>query len=168
MKIIYRDDDAPIHGLTHFIPVHETLKKHGIVHTCAVICRNLDRHHDFIDYVKSDPDSFDLQFHCLDHIDYSDDRNRDILNEQFFEGLKMFNKCFGYYPTVWYPCWNRTSEYSTAMAETFGLTTNPVKYSFGQVRRKAKAIKEQGGVINFHHWAKEERDQLEEIINLLK
>lgn len=166
-KIIFRDDDAPVHGLPDFITVHELLRSYGLVHTVAVITRNLDRHHEFVKYVNSDPEFFDIQFHCHDHIDYSDKRNADILYSQFDEGLKMFYHCFGKMPDIWYPPWNKRSDYAESVAGQFNLRTSNVKFSFGQVLRKPEAIKQSGGVINFHHWCKEERDWLEEVIKLL-
>jgi len=154
--LIFRDDDAPIHDVKDFIFVHELLSKYNRVHTVALICRNLDRYPKYIDYIKNRVAEFDLQFHCLDHIDHT--QNHDIIFNQFAEGTEIFFNVFGFRPTVWYPTWNLCDEYSINAAANFGMETSFKKYSLSQVIRKPGAI---DGVINFHHWSKEEREQLE-------
>lgn len=164
MKIILRDDDAPTHGLQHLKETHELLREAGIVHTLALVCRKLSRYKDVIDYIKSDPDYFDPQFHCLDHIDYT--KNHDILDEQFSEGLKEFYDVFGKYPDIYYPTWNKADDHTIETAARYGLTTSFEKYSFEQYIRRHDVIEE--GVLNFHSWCKEERDMLPEVIEIYK
>lgn len=164
--IIFRDDDAPVHGMTHFITVHEMLREAGVVHTVSIICRNLSRYTEFVNYVNSDPEYFDPQFHCLDHIDHT--QNHDIVRDQFEQGVKEFKDSFGFTPSVWYPTWNKTDNFCEVEAAALGMKTNAKKYSFGQFLRKSVAVKDSGGVLNFHHWAKEERDVLPDIIKLYK
>lgn len=166
-KLIYRDDDCPIHAFKDFVWVHETLREAGIVHTVALICRNLDRYRDYVDYIKSDPEFFDPQFHCLDHINHP--QNHDIVYEQFDEGTKMFKSVFGIYPTVWYPTWNLSDAYCNDMAQRFGMVSNPKKFSFGQFLRKPEAVMQsENPVLNYHHWSKEEREMLPQVIKLYK
>lgn len=162
--IYFRDDDAPVHGMIDFITVHEILREAGLIHTVAIICRNLSRYPEFVDYIKSDTQYFDPQFHCLDHIDHT--KNHDIVDEQFHEGVNEFRNAFDKLPTVWYPTWNLTDDYCEATALKYGMTTREKKFSFGQYLRKAGVIKE--GVLNFHSWAKEERDILPDVIRIYK
>jgi hypothetical protein len=162
--LIFRDDDAPIHAVKDFIYVHELLREAGIVHTVALICRNLDRYKDYVSYIKSDPEYFDLQFHCLDHINHPE--NHDIVYEQFEQGTEIFKNVFGVLPKVWYPTWNLSDEFCEKAAASFGMITSYKKYSFSQYIRRSDAIRE--GVLNFHHWSKEERELLPEVIKIYK
>lgn len=160
--IIWRDDDAPIHKLSDFMYVHELLRSYNVVHTVALICRSLDKYQDFIDYVKSDPDYFDLQFHCLDHIDHV--KNVNHVREQFREGIRIFESVFHKRPAVWYPTWNSTNIHCNDIAEEFGMKVSYEKFSLGQYIRRSEAIEE--GVINFHHWAGDERELLKPALEI--
>jgi len=163
--MIFRNDDIGYHTkLDEFKRVNDIFLKHGVVHTVAILTRNLLKRQDLIDYLK-EAGNFDCQFHGHDHRDFSQ-LSWDQLMEQFSEGKSAFELA-GLPPAqIWFPCWNRVSVLAEEVAGVFGLMASWEKVSLDYY------IEHKGGVvhpvINFHSWYIHEQLILEDALVIYK
>lgn len=164
MKITFRDDDigrmTTGHKFEDFKMVHEVFKKYNVKHTVAVICRDLLQNPQIIDYILEN--GIDPQFHCLDHIRHID--NHDIIQEQFKEGVEVFEFAFGRKPTIWFPSWNLTDDYCNNMAAKYGMEVSYKKVSLDQYIRVNGEVSED--VVNFHYWHTPEQHLIEPALKI--
>jgi len=153
--MIFRDDDISVHtDLAVLKPVHDIFKKHLVMHTVAVIAKDIDMNTDLVMYLKKE--NFDVQLHCFEHYNFAEvDINK--LDTDLLRSLNMFARCGIDRPTVLYPPWNITSHAVNVMAwDKHKLTVSNKKCSLSQY------VKANGNVdvdvVNFHYWDKECED----------
>lgn len=160
--IVWRNDDiSQWTKLDEFRRVHEIFIKYNVVHTLAVICRDLEKHTELIKYLNSQP-LLDMQFHCLDHFHYP--HNKSIMDEQFSEGVKVFERVFNKKPTVWFPPFNDTDVHCADAAAKYGMKTSYQKVSLKYyIDNKGDVM---FPVVNFHSWYEMEQMLLEPALKI--
>jgi len=150
---VWRDDDISVHtDLAVLKPVHDIFKKHLIMHTVAVIAKDIDMNTELVMYLKKE--NFDVQLHCWEH--YNHVECKDKLPVDLQRCMNMFARCGFDKPTVLYPPWNIADSTVVHHAAAFGLTVSNKKCSLSQY------VKANGNVdvdvVNFHYWDKECED----------
>ena len=148
--MIWRDDDVLMkpHDLVHLLVVDDLLKRHGQLHTVAIIGETLTPDLGAIIRERG----MSAQVHCWSHDDLS-------VNAEAVADLPLavgaIEHMVGARPTVLYPPWNRTSPMLEEAAAALGLTVSAEKISLDQFVRCGGDVAE--GVCNFHFWHAPER-----------
>lgn len=157
--MIWRDDDISCKTkLINFSEVHEILKP--VKHTIAIIAKDIHKNTELVNYINEREIEFDVQLHCYDHYILTENHKR--LNWDLEEAIRITKDVFGSYPSVLYPPWNLTDDTVNKIAAQNGLVVNAEKISLEQYIRKQP----NEGIINFHHWCKEEIPLLKEAIQI--
>jgi len=155
--MIFRNDDVSYKTeVGQFEEVHKVFKRHTILHTIALICKDIDRNHELIDYINRN--NIDVQVHCWEHYDMT--LNLDKLREDLPKCNETITRLFKHPPMVLYPPWNKSSQDVERIAAENYLTVSNQKVSLSQYIRFEGHTKEM--VINFHSWALEEIKILED------
>lgn len=160
--MIFRDDDISVHtDLAALKPVHDIFKKHLVMHTVAVIAKDIDMNTELIMYLKRE--NFDVQLHCFEHYNLTE-MPTDQLELSLTRAMNMFKRCGLDLPTVLYPPWNISSKAVEVLAwDKFKLNVSNRKCSLSQY------VKANGNVdvdvVNFHYWDEEIKD-LDEALNI--
>jgi peptidoglycan/xylan/chitin deacetylase (PgdA/CDA1 family) len=161
-KMIFRDDDIAVGTkMPEFEMVHDIFEKYGVKHTIAVICRDIDKNKELVDYINSH-ELIIPQFHCLDHLPYTD--KHDLVRDQFREGVKIFEDAFGVKPTVFYPPWNLVDPWLVNVAIEFGMRADHEKISLHQYIRAGGGVAED--TVNFHYWHHRDKFLLEPALRI--
>mgnify|MGYP003442795447 FL=1 len=150
--MIFRDDDLSyLTKLDDFKRVHSLFEKYNVMHTVAVIAKDLDKNPELVEYLKSNK-LIDVQLHCWEHYDMSitDDvtLNTDIeraIGELFVLGFDV---------NTLYPPWNKSSAALEEVSSNLGLSVSNKKITLAAYIRCAGHVEED--VINFHYWADSE------------
>lgn len=163
--IVWRDDDIAVDTrgkkLDQFKEVQALFDKYKVPHTIAVICRDIEKNTELIEFINSNG-LIVPEFHCLDHIRYSDNHN--LVVSQFTDGLEIFERLFDRPPRIFFPPWNEVDAFVEQMAFQFGMKTSVQKVSLGQYIRVDGEVEE--SVINFHYWSEKDRGLLETALKI--
>lgn len=164
-KMIFRDDDPAIQTkgdkLRQFMEVDALFKNYGVTHTIALITRDIEKNTELVDYIKANP-HIDVQFHCVDHIDFTHNQNE--VEWQMKTGVDTIERVFGKRPTIWFPPWNKTTEFCNSVAKKLGLKPSWVKISLDQYIRVNGHVAED--TINFHFWHYGDQVNLEQALRI--
>jgi peptidoglycan/xylan/chitin deacetylase (PgdA/CDA1 family) len=145
--MIFRDDDiSKDTDLKKFKAVRDLFNKYGVLHTVALICKDIEQNKPLLKYLKSQK-NIDVQVHAWEHFNFQTDLPK--LHEQLPLAVELVTKHFNK-PTVLYPPWNKSSIGVERIAWDNGLKVMADKISLSQYLRGVK-----GNVINFHYWAPE-------------
>lgn len=148
--MIFRDDDlSKDTDLKKFKAVHELFNKYGVLHTIALICKDIEQNKPLLKYLKSQK-NIDVQVHAWEHFNFQTDLER--LHTELPRAVEIITRHFKK-PTILYPPWNKSSIGVERIAWTNGLKVITNKISLSQYLRGIK-----GEVINFHFWADEVKD----------
>lgn len=148
--MIFRDDDiSKDTDLKKFKAVHELFNKYGVLHTVALICKDIEQNKPLLKYLKSQK-NIDIQVHAWEHFNFQENLER--LHTELPQAVEIITKHFKK-PTILYPPWNKSSIGVERIAWTNGLKVITNKISLSQYLRGVK-----GDVINFHFWADEVKD----------
>jgi len=148
---IFRDDDCSHEtNLQQFAQVHELFKKYNVLHTVALICKDIQLNPELIKYINEN--NIDVQVHCWEHVDFTTLDTFEI-RQQLYRCCNAIQEYFNKMPTVFYPPWNKTNANVREACELFGLTVSKTKISLSQY-----LAGKQGEVINFHSWSDECND----------
>ncbi len=146
--MIFRDDDISYKtNLDQFKQVNSLFKKYGVTHTIAVICKDIHKAPELINYINEN--NIDVQVHCFEHTDFTQLTETE-LKAQFKNSIAAIKKHFKKTPTVFYPPWNKSNETVKAVATEFGLTVSNNKISLIQYLNGKR-----DKVTNFHSWSDE-------------
>lgn len=146
--MIFRNDDVSCEtNLQQFAAVHELFKKYNVLHTVALICKDIQKAPDLIKYINDN--DIDVQVHAWEHTDFTLLSDAEI-RSQFKKSIAAIKKYFKKTPTVFYPPWNKSDDRVKNIADQFGLTVSANKVSLSGYLRGAA-----GDVINFHSWSDE-------------
>jgi peptidoglycan/xylan/chitin deacetylase (PgdA/CDA1 family) len=145
--LIFRDDDISYFTkLDDFVRVHEIFQRYGVIHTIAVICKDLEKNTELVQYIQDHIKEFDIQVHCWEHTDLTAAGGDDL-----WRCKETLLNLFGVVATTLYPPWNKTSDLVVSFAENAGLTVSTEKITLSQYVRVMGQVKEE--VVNFHYWA---------------
>lgn len=160
----FRDDDTSyLTNLKRFTEVHELFIKYGVIHTIAVICKDIEKNPELIAYINKHRDSFDIQIHCWEHTPMPE--NTDLACD--LQGcINAIQYQFGTKPTTVYPPWNRSDEYVGEVAESLGLIVSNTKTTLSAYVRTMGGVEED--VINFHSWCEPEVMLIEPALKIYK
>lgn len=157
----FRDDDVSYQTeLIWFQQVHNLFKEAIMLHTIALICKDIEKNQELIDFIKKN--NIDVQVHCWEHYDLT--TNHVQANIDLNLCVNKIEEVFGERPTVLYPPWNKTDERLEAIAKDIGLTVSTEKVSLDQYIRVEGAVKEE--VVNFHYWNYEDIIRLEKALEI--
>lgn len=149
--MIWRNDDVShATSLQQFTAVHELFKKYNVLHTVAMICKDIGKNKELVKYINAN--NIDVQVHALEHTDFTLLTDEQI-NTQFNFCVGLIQKYFKRKPTVFYPPWNRSNNLVAHVAYKHGLTVSNTKISLSQYLSG-----KHGEVINFHSWSDECKD----------
>ncbi len=156
--MIFRDDDISMKtSVLQLKLVHDLFVKYEVIHTIAVICKDLFYNPEIINYINNTP-FFDVQFHCYCH-------QHNMTGKKFEEALDIFEGAFYKRPTVFYPPWNYCDPELEKHVNELGMKVSNEKASLHQyIARMGKNC----DVVNFHYWNKKEVDQLETALKIYK
>jgi peptidoglycan/xylan/chitin deacetylase (PgdA/CDA1 family) len=158
---IFRNDDVSYKTeVGQFEEVHKLFKKYIVLHTIAVICKDIQKNKELIDYINAN--NIDVQVHCWEHYDFT--QNHDKLRKDLPKAIAVIEKHFKHRPTVLYPPWNKSDAIVEQIAAENGLTVSNQKISLSQFIRFEGNTRED--VINFHSWALPEIIILEDALKL--
>lgn len=153
-NIIWRDDDIGFHldhdKLNKFKEIHELFNKHKLIHTIAVVAKDIDapEARSLVKYIKKQK-NIDIQLHCWEHLR--------VTPQEFIvslpKSLAKMEKIFHVRPTVYYPPWNEISKGINDICKDFGMVADYSKISLKQYINNVK-----GDTVNFHYWADECKD----------
>lgn len=156
--MIWRDDDiSAITKLEQFRFVHEIFKGFGLVHTIAVIAKDIEKNKELVDYINDHKKSIDVQLHCWEHYDHKE-LSEEKLREFFRKGIDSIHNSFGLTPKIFYPPWNSVSGLAIQVAESFNLQTRPQKCSLKNYIDNNGQVS--FDVVNFHYWYEPEVNDL--------
>jgi len=141
------DDISHTTDLNKFKAVHELFKKYNVLHTVALICKDIQKAPELIKYINDN--NIDVQVHAWEHEDFTV-MNEYKMQDQFKKSIACIKKYFKKKPTMFYPPWNKSDIIVEGIAAEFGLTVSNKKISLSQYLRGAT-----GEVINFHSWSDE-------------
>lgn len=148
---IFRDDDiSHTTDLAHFKKVHDYFKEAIVMHTIALIVKDIEKNPELIDYIKNN--NIDVQVHCWQHYDLT--ANIEQFEKDLPKCIDTIEILFGERPTTLFPPWNNASEKVIDIAADHGLTVSYKKVSLDQYIRFNGEVDEQ--VINFHYWAQQD------------
>ena len=153
-----------------YVAIHEKFIERELVETAVMQYAMDDRVKSWdpklIEYMKIAP-YWDIQLHGWNHSEY-DKMTQSEIAEELQKALNMSMKLFGKYPTVFYPPWNRRNEDMEIVADAFGLKISNESYDISKFIREVKSGDYTGTSFYFHAWKKEELDQLDEALDLVK
>ena len=160
--MIFRDDDVSVHtDLARLKPVHDVFKKYMVMHTVAIIAKDIDMNTELVMYLKKE--NFDVQLHCFEHHHFPE-MEHDKLKLDLQRCLNMFARCGFDRPTTLYPPWNQTTNKINIMAMAdFNLNVSTKKCSLSQYVMAGGNV--DVDVVNFHYWDKE-CDDLDEALRI--
>lgn len=150
--ITWRDDDPALQTrgqkFEQFVAFHENFQKYGVLHTIALITRNIEQNKPLVNYINQHRSEFDVQLHCVDHIDFTN--SHDQVEWQLKTGADDIERVFGKRPAIWFPTWNKTDQFCNSIAKKLGLEPSWKKISVGQYIRVNGDVAED--VVNMHFW----------------
>ena len=155
--MIFRNDDISHKTeVGQFECVHKLFKKYTILHTVALICKDIEKNPELIEYINAN--NIDVQIHCWEHYDFTENTKRlggdlDLCKQAIYKNFK-------HAPTTLYPPWNKSNEQVEAIAHNKILTVSNKKVSLSQYIRMDGDVSE--SVINFHSWSLDEIKVLED------
>lgn len=158
--MIFRDDDISVTtDLAVLKPIHDKFKSAIVMHTVAIIAKDISNNIELISYLKRE--NFDIQLHCWEHYNFTEIPLNQLKGD-IGKALIMFETCGFDRPAVIYPPWNKTSNAVNIMLwDEFKLKVSNIKCSLYYY------VANQGNVpfdtINFHYWD-EECNDLEEAL----
>lgn len=160
--ICFRDDDTSyLTDLKRFTQVHDLFLKYKVIHTIAVICKDIEKNTELIEYINQHRDSFDIQIHAWEHTPMPENKELKKDLEACIYAIQFF---FDSNPKTVFPPWNQTNNYVKETAESLGLTVSAEKISLSAYVRTMGAVSEK--VINFHYWAEQEVILLEPALKI--
>lgn len=161
MNKVFRDDDISFTtDIAQFKQVHDFFKEYIVMHTIALICKDLEKNPELIEYIKAN--NIDVQVHCWTHYNLTTDPIQ--AEKDLRSCVDIIYRIFGEVPNTLYPPWNQTSEKINSIAEDFGLKASTKKVSLDQYVRCQGEVDEE--VINFHYWAQQDVVLLEPALKI--
>jgi len=161
--VILRDDDISIAtDLNRFKEIHELYNKYDLIHTIAVITKDICNANALVDYILSQK-NIDIQLHCYTHDRRFTELDMGDLIFQYNNGMSDIKTVFDKIPTIHYPCWNAANELVIQTAKSFGLIVSNKKVSLSNFIKHPQ----DNVVINHHYWSSE-CDQLEDAMKIIK
>lgn len=154
-KVWRNDDVSHKTEVGQFEEVHKLFKQYTVLHTIAVICKDIEKNPELIKYINEN--NIDVQVHCWEHKDFTELSDAEI-KAQLKQCITAIKKHFKHTPDTFYPPWNKADERVAKIAKGLGLTVSNTKVSLSQYIRTDGDVEER--VINFHSWS------LPEIIDL--
>lgn len=153
--MIFRDDDISVHtDLAVLKPVHDIFKKYLVMHTVAIIAKDIDMNTELVMYLKRE--NFDVQLHCWEHYNFSEAPLQQ-LETDLLRCKNMFARCGFDKPVTLYPPWNKTTHAVDVMAwDKQRLKVSNKKCSLSYY--VANNGKVDVDVVNFHYWDDECKD----------
>lgn len=165
MKMIWRDDDPSVlTKIEQFAFCHEIFQKYKVIHTLALIMKDIEKNKDLVRYIKANQKEFDIQLHCWEHFDH--DKNIEEAKFSIGKGKAEIERIFGVTPTIFYPPWNSSNQELSDYCTSIGLTARPDKISISQYIRVKGAVKED--TCNFHYWYEPEVNDLHKALSIYK
>lgn len=147
--IIFRDDDVSNKtDLKRFKKIHALFVKYNVLHTIAVICKDLEKNKALVKYIQEQDIS--VQVHAWEHYDFTQCPVQ--LSFDLPKCVELITRLF-HKPTTLYPPWNKSNYTVNRLARENGLMLSCDKISLSQYLRGVK-----GDVINFHSWSPECND----------
>ncbi len=158
---IWRNDDISYKtDVAQFEEVHKLFKKYTVLHTIALIVKDISKNQVLIDFINLN--NIDVQIHCWEHYDLT--QNTEQLKKDLPKCIHDIAKYFNHGPDTLYPPWNKSSVEVEQIAMDSGLTVSNKKVSLSQY------IRFEGDpgcdVINFHSWALEDIVLLEDALKI--
>lgn len=153
--MIFRDDDISVHtDLAVLKPVHDIFKKYLVMHTVAIIAKDIDMNTELIMYLKKE--NFDVQLHCFEHYNFTE-VPLEKLDTDLLRSINMFKRCGLDVPKTLYPPWNLTNQSVNVMAwDKHRLEVSNKKCSLSYYVAHNGNI--DVDVVNFHYWDDECKD----------
>lgn len=166
MNIIWRNDDVSFKTeLGQFSEVQKLFKEYIVLHTIAVICKDIQKNPELIKFINEN--NIDVQIHAWEHYDFTE--NHDKLKSDLPKCVKAITKYFNHPPSVLYCPWNKSDETVEQIAKDNGLTVSTKKVSLSQFIRFEGGPwphEEEERVINWHSWSLPELLILEDALKL--
>jgi peptidoglycan/xylan/chitin deacetylase (PgdA/CDA1 family) len=163
--MIFRDDDPSLftrgEKFDQFVAFHEVFNRYNVLHTIAMITRDIEKNVPLIEYIKCQK-NIDVQLHCVDHIDFT--QNHHQVEWQLRTAADDIERIFGKRPTVFYPTWNKTDAFVDAVAGKLGLKVSWKKITLDQFIRVGGDVAED--TINMHFWHYGDQVNLEPALSL--
>lgn len=159
---IFRDDDISVStDLSILKPIHNKFKEANVMHTVAIIAKDLELNKELVTYLRKE--NFDIQLHCWEHYNFTE-QPIEKLKEDIKAALSTLLHCGFDRPKVIYPPWNCTNKAVNVMIwDTFGIDVSIEKCSLSYY------VKHNGevpyNVVNFHYWDSE-CDDLDEALRI--
>ncbi len=153
--MIFRDDDISVHtDLAVLKPVHQIFKKYMVMHTVAIIAKDIDMNTELVMYLKRE--NFDIQLHCFEHYNLTE-LTAEQLDIALLKSTNMFKRCGFDLPIRLYPPWNKTSQAVNVLAwDKYNLEVSYKKCSLAQYVAANGNV--DVDVVNFHYWDDEIKD----------
>jgi peptidoglycan/xylan/chitin deacetylase (PgdA/CDA1 family) len=171
LQIVVRHDDFDFRLKSEeYIKIHQMFLDRDLIET-AVIQYTHDGNvpsydKDLIEYMNT-YGGWDIQLHGWAHDNYSE-LPKWRIREDLKKSKDMSMYLFGKEPTVWYTPWNCRSESMDEVAELESLTISNESYDIAKFIREVKSGEYIGTSFYFHGWKKDEVEQLEEALDLVK
>lgn len=164
--VIYRNDDVSWKtDLTQFAEVHKLFKEYIVLHTVALICKDIHKNPELIKFINAN--NIDVQIHCWEHIDFPDNYKK--METDLPKCIEVIKKHFRHPAITVYPPHNKSDKKVEAIAAKFGLKVSNQKVSLSQYIRfegEPWPHEETERVINWHSWSLPELLVLEEALKL--
>lgn len=161
--IYWRDDDGGILTKAYrFQFVHEIFQKYRVIHTLALIMKDIEKNKELISYILSYKNEFNIQLHCWEHFDHGNDFEQ--AKESIFKGKKAIKDIFGVEAAIFFPPWNSCTQEIKEFCKSIGMLAMPEKISIEQYIKVNGDVKEE--VVNFHGWHQPEVNDLHKALKI--
>jgi len=159
--MIFRNDDVSYKTeVGQFAEIQKLFKKEIILHTIALICKNIEKNPELITFINNN--NIDVQIHCWEHYNFIE--NKKQLAADLPRCIKTIEKHFNHSPSIVYPPWNQSDDEVVKICEANGLQISKKKVSLSQYIRCEGDVEED--VINFHSWSYDEIIVLEKALKI--
>lgn len=156
-EILWRDDDPSVlTKIEQFAFCHEIFQKYSVIHTVALIMKDIEKNKSLVDYIKSHQHEFNIQLHCWEHFDHDKDIPQAKIS--IAKGKQAIRDIFGVTPLIWFPPWNLSNKELSDYCSEIGMVARPDKISIEQYIRVGGTVNED--VVNFHYWYEPEVNDL--------
>ena len=142
-KIFLDNDISATTDFASFKQVHTYFKEAIVMHTIAVICKDIENNIELVDYIKKN--NIDVQVQCWTPYDLTADHIQ--ANIDLNMCVNKIEDIFGERPTVLYPPENKTDHRLHEIAKALGLTISTESVSLDEYCKKNGEVEEE--VISF-------------------
>ena len=142
----FRDDDISLHTeLSSIREFNSHYLKYNEIHTMAIIARDLWNNRELTYWLESTP-MLDLQYHGLDHVDYSKLSVQECY-DQLKEGKEYLEDKLHRPIRVFYPPWNIEDQMVRSVCQRLGL-----EFDNRRVEARDYLNGASGERVNLHYW----------------